>query len=72
MNLEQLDGFFAALICGPVNVSPSQYLPKICGDDMVLGDTFKAQPVLQCGAVQCPPATMRPLAETMWDPSGNS
>ncbi len=39
MNLEQLDGFFAALICGPVNVSPSQYLPKICGDDMVLGDT---------------------------------
>ena len=47
MNLEQLDGFFAALICGPVNVSPSQYLPKICGDDMVLGDTFNAQPVLQ-------------------------
>jgi uncharacterized protein len=23
MNLEQLDGFFAALICGPVNVPPS-------------------------------------------------
>jgi uncharacterized protein len=36
MNLEQLDGFFAALIRGPVNVPPSEYLPVILGDDMVL------------------------------------
>ena len=47
MNLEQLDGFFAALICGPVNVPPSEYLPVILGDEMVLEDTFNAQPVLQ-------------------------
>jgi uncharacterized protein len=47
MNLEQLDGFFAALICGPVNVPPSEYLPVILGDDVVLEDTFKAQSVLQ-------------------------
>src|SRR6266568_3769211 len=47
MNLEQLDGFFAALICGPVNVPPSEYLPVILGDDMILEDTFKAQTVLQ-------------------------
>ena len=47
MNLEQLDGFFAALICGPVNVPPSEYLPVILGDDMALEDTFKAQSVLQ-------------------------
>jgi len=47
MNLEQLDGFFAALICGPVNVPPSEYLPVILGNDMVLEDTFNAQPVLQ-------------------------
>ena len=47
MNLEQLDGFFAALICGPVNVPPSEYLPVILGDDMILEDTFKAQRVLQ-------------------------
>ena len=47
MNLEQLDGFFAALICGPVNVPPSEYLPVILGDDMILEDTFKAQHVLQ-------------------------
>ena len=47
MNLEQLDGFFAALICGPVNIPPSEYLPVILGDDMVLEDTVNAQPVLQ-------------------------
>lgn len=47
MNLEQLDGFFAALICGPVNVPPSEYLPVILGNDMVLEDTFNAQPVLE-------------------------
>ena len=43
MNFEQLDGFFAALICGPVNVPPSEYLPMILGDDMVLEDTFDGQ-----------------------------
>ena len=47
MNLEQLDGFFAALIYGPVNVPPSEYLPVILGDDMILEDTVNAQPVLQ-------------------------
>ena len=47
MNLEQLDGFFAALISGPRIVPPSDYLPVICGDEMVLQDTVNAQPVLQ-------------------------
>ena len=47
MNLEQLDGFLAALICGPKIVPPSEYLPVICGDDMVLEDSFGAQSVLQ-------------------------
>jgi uncharacterized protein len=32
MNLEQLDGFIAALICGPELVPPSKYLPTIWGD----------------------------------------
>lgn len=27
MNIEMLDGFFAALICGPDVISPSEYLP---------------------------------------------
>ena len=47
MNLEQLDGLLAALICGPELVPPSEYLPVIWEDDMVLEDTFGAQPVLQ-------------------------
>jgi uncharacterized protein len=33
MNLEMLDGFFAALICGPELVPPSEYLPEIWGGD---------------------------------------
>jgi uncharacterized protein len=34
MNLEMLDGFFAALICGPELVLPSEYLPEIWGGDL--------------------------------------
>jgi uncharacterized protein len=33
LNLESLDGYFAALICGPDVVLPSDYLPEIWGDD---------------------------------------
>ena len=47
MNLEQLDGFLAALICGPEIVRPSEYLPVIFGSDMVLDDSFGTQSVLQ-------------------------
>ena len=41
MNLEQLDGFLAALICGPELVPPSKYLPKICGDQTVFEDATR-------------------------------
>ena len=46
MNLEQLDGFLAALICGPELVPPSKYLPLIWGDQTVFEDTSSAQEVL--------------------------
>jgi uncharacterized protein len=46
MNLEMLDGFLAALICGPDTVLPSEYLPVIWGDDIVLENTLKARPML--------------------------
>jgi uncharacterized protein len=46
MNLEQLDGFLAALICGPELVPPSKYLPKIWGDRSVFEDTSSAQEFL--------------------------
>ncbi len=41
MNLETLDGFFAALICGPDDVPPSEYLPEIWGGDMVNEPAFE-------------------------------
>jgi uncharacterized protein len=34
MNIEQLDGFFAALIAGPEVVPPSEYLPEVFGGEM--------------------------------------
>jgi len=46
MNLETLDGFFAALICGPDNVLPSEYLPEIWGDDMANEPVFETKPIL--------------------------
>lgn len=33
MNLEEVDGFFAALVCAPALVPPSGYLPEIMGDE---------------------------------------
>jgi uncharacterized protein len=34
MNVEEVDGFFAALIAGPEVVPPSEYLPEVFGGDM--------------------------------------
>ena len=39
MNIEELDGFFAALIAGPETVPPSEYLPEVFGGSM--SDTCK-------------------------------
>ncbi|WP_153016116.1 UPF0149 family protein, partial [Pseudomonas savastanoi] len=33
MNIEMLDGYFAALICGPEMVPPNEYLPQILGEN---------------------------------------
>jgi uncharacterized protein len=46
MNLEQLDGFLAALICGPELVPPSRYLGEIFGGRTVFEDTSSAQECL--------------------------
>jgi uncharacterized protein len=47
MNLETLDGFFAALICGPETVLTREYLPKIWGGGMVNEPAFETKPMLQ-------------------------
>lgn len=47
MNLEQLDGFFTALICSPDTVMPSEYLHEIWGGEMADEEAFADQQVLQ-------------------------
>jgi uncharacterized protein len=47
MNLEQINGFLAALVCGPEDIPQSEYLPEIWGDDMVDEEAFARQPILQ-------------------------
>jgi uncharacterized protein len=37
MSLEELDGFFCALICSPDVVPPSEYLPIVFGGELVQG-----------------------------------
>jgi uncharacterized protein len=47
MNLEMLDGFLAALICGPDTVLPSEYLPEIWGGDDADEPVFESKSALQ-------------------------
>jgi uncharacterized protein len=41
MSLEEIDGFFCALICGPELVPPSEPLPHVFGGELVQGRGFK-------------------------------
>lgn len=42
MTLEEMDGFFCALICGPELVPPSEYLPYVWGGALVQGHGFES------------------------------
>ena len=42
MNIEALDGFFAALIAGPETVVPSEYYREVFGGEMSDGGTFSS------------------------------
>lgn len=46
-NLEEIDGFFAALICGPYPVLPSEFLPEIWGGEPDGGAPFASRQELQ-------------------------
>ena len=46
MNIEMLDGYFAALICGPEMVLPSEYLPQIWGDDFSFDNDAEATEIM--------------------------
>ena len=43
MNIEQLDGFFAALIAGPETVMPSEYYREVFGGEMSDACEFSTQ-----------------------------
>ena len=49
MNLEELDGFFSALIAGPETVMPSECLPEVFGGDM--GETCKFDSIEQANEI---------------------
>jgi yecA family protein len=42
MNIEELDGFFAALIAGPETVAPSEYLPEVFGSSASESHQFES------------------------------
>jgi len=42
MSLEEMDGFFVALICGPEMVSPSEYLPYVWGNELSNDGVFQS------------------------------
>jgi len=46
MNVEQIDGFLAAVVCGPEVIPQHEYLRAIWGDDIVNEDVFKSKPLL--------------------------
>jgi len=46
-NVEEIDGFFVALICSPELAKPSEYLPEIWGGEMTDDEAFADQQELQ-------------------------
>jgi uncharacterized protein len=46
MTMESLDGYFAALICSPEMVLPSEYLPEIWGEDFSFDSDNQARDIL--------------------------
>lgn len=51
MNIETLDGYFAALIAGPDMVMPSEYLSQIWGEDFSLHPTTRPATSSACSCV---------------------
>jgi uncharacterized protein len=47
MNLEELDGFFVALICGPETVLPSEYLREVWGGHLDTGEAVFSRQELE-------------------------
>jgi uncharacterized protein len=46
MNVEQIDGFLAAVVCGPEVIPEHEYLRAIWGNDIVNEEAFRSKPML--------------------------
>jgi uncharacterized protein len=46
MTMEELDGYFAALICGPRYISMSEYFPEILGEDFSFASNDQAELII--------------------------
>lgn len=46
MNIEMIDGYFVALICGPDMVLPSEYLPQVWGEDFSFDSNGQAHEIM--------------------------
>jgi uncharacterized protein len=46
MNLEQMDGYFAALVCAPNRLQMSKALPALWGEDFAFSGTREATEIL--------------------------
>ena len=46
MTMEELDGYFAALICSPRYISMNEYFPQILGDDFSFSSNDEAERII--------------------------
>jgi len=47
VNIEWIDGYFVALICGPDMVLPSEYLPHVLGEEFEFDDSDQAGDIIE-------------------------
>ena len=68
MNLEEADGFFAALVCGPEIVLPSECLPEIWGIESNDADApfDNVQEFQECLDLACSPLEQHCRNPVLW------
>jgi hypothetical protein len=69
-NAEQINGFFAALICSPEIARPSQYLPEIWGGEMADEGGIRRPTESFLGTRRPAPKTMLQRVLSNWPSSG--
>ena len=60
VNCEWVDGYFAALICGPEPVLPSECLDELLGEDVIFDSRFARRSRANVRSVGTTPCTQIP------------